>query len=87
MLNYDRGNTMLKLKDIMKEYFDAEDVIKTMSDKGKKIEYFRIDAISPSGKQVRTGWVPAEEKTIKDVTKQLEREMYKIVNIERKSNL
>ena len=29
---------MLKLKDIMKEYFDAEDVISTMADKNKKIE-------------------------------------------------
>jgi len=78
---------MIKLQDIMKEYFDAEDVIKTMADKGKRIEYFRIDAISPGGRQVRTGWVPAEEKTIKDVTKRLEREMYKIVNIERKTDL
>ena len=78
---------MLKLKDIMKEYFDAEDVIATMADKNKKIEYFRIEAISPSGKEVRTGWMPAQEKTIKDVTKQLEQEMYKIVKVERKSNL
>lgn len=78
---------MIKLKDIIGEYFDAEDVIATMGDKNKKIEYFRIDAISPSGKEVRTGWMPAQEKTIKDVTKQLEQEMYKIVKIERKSNL
>lgn len=78
---------MLKLKDIMKEYFDAEDVISTMADKNKKIEYFRIEATSPSGKPVRTGWLPAQEKTIKDVTKELEKQMYKIVKIDRKSNL
>lgn len=72
---------------LKREYFDAEDVIKTMADKNKKIEYFRIEALSPSGKTVRTGWVPAEEKTIKDVTKQLEREEYKIVKIERKANI
>jgi len=78
---------MIKLKNIMKEYFDAEDVIATIADKNKKIEYFRIEALSPSGKTVRTGWVPAQEKTIKDVTKQLEREMYKIVKVERKSGL
>jgi len=72
---------------LKREYFDAEDVIKTMADKNKKIEYFRIEALSPSGKTVRTGWVPAEEKTIKDVTKQLEREEYKIVKIERKENI
>jgi hypothetical protein len=78
---------MIKLKDIMKEYFDAEDVIKTMADKGKKIEYFRIHALSPSGNPVMTGWVPADEKTIKDTTKKLEQQMYKVVKIERKSNL
>ena len=72
---------------LTREYFDAEDVIKTMADKNKKIEYFRIEALSPSGRTVRTGWVPAEEKTIKDVTKQLEREEYKIVKIERKANI
>lgn len=72
---------------LKREYFDAEDVIKTMADKNKKIEYFRIEALSPSGRTVRTGWVPAEEKTIKDVTKQLEREEYKIVKIERKANI
>lgn len=78
---------MIRLKDIMKEYFDAEDVISTMADKNKTIEYFRIEAISPNGKSVRTGWMPVQEKTIKDVTKQLEWEMYRIVKVERKSNL
>lgn len=75
------------IKREMKEYFDVEDVIATMADKNKKIEYFRIEALSPSGKTVRTGWVPAQEKTIKGVIKQLEQEMYKIVKVERKSNL
>lgn len=78
---------MIKLKDLVKELFDAEDVIATMADKNKKIEYFRIEAMSPSGKPVRTGWMPAQEKTIKDVTAELEKQMYKIVKVERKSNL
>lgn len=76
---------MIKLKDIMLEYFDAEDVLSTISQKGTPIEYFRIRATSPMGKEVFTGWLPASDKSIKEITKQMKQQMYTNLQIEKKT--
>lgn len=76
---------MIKLKDILREYFDAEDILSTLSQKGNPIEYFRIRATSPAGKEVFTGWVPMSDKAVKELTKQLKQQMYTIVGVEKRS--
>ena len=78
---------MIKLKDLLKET-DVEDfIIQTMVPKGTKMELFRYIALSPAGNEIRTGWYTYGDRLINDVKRELQTLKYKIVKMEKKTEI